>query len=151
MIKKMLFFILVLISMTTIFIFSSRNSSESNSTSKTLIEKGLVVYEKISGKNLNKEYLVKKLNYPVRKIAHFTLYFILGLFVYSFISLFINSRRIIISSIITITYAFFDEFHQMFVSGRSPLLKDVLIDSIGAVMAILLSRNIKKKENLGGK
>jgi len=34
-------------------------------------------------------------------------------------------------------YAFSDEFHQLFVSGRGPQLSDVWIDSAGAGVGIL--------------
>jgi VanZ family protein len=36
--------------------------------------------------------------------------------------------------IITVFYASSDEWHQMFVNGRSALVSDVLIDSIGALL-----------------
>jgi VanZ family protein len=37
--------------------------------------------------------------------------------------------------IITVFYASSDEWHQMFVVGRSALISDVLIDAIGALLA----------------
>ena len=39
-----------------------------------------------------------------------------------------------ISSVASITYAATDEFHQLFVPGRSGQLSDVMIDGAGAVL-----------------
>jgi VanZ family protein len=49
-------------------------------------------------------------------------------------------------------YAASDEFHQVFVSGRSPLIVDVLIDTCGAlagILLLLLVRFIHGRLNLG--
>ena len=37
-------------------------------------------------------------------------------------------------------FACLDEYHQSFVAGRSPSKKDVLIDSIGVFMGIIVTR-----------
>jgi VanZ family protein len=42
--------------------------------------------------------------------------------------------------VIAVIYAISDEFHQTFVPGRNGTAVDVLIDSIGALFAILLWR-----------
>lgn len=39
---------------------------------------------------------------------------------------------------LTVLYALSDEFHQSFVPGRTPSLWDVLIDGVGAVLALVL-------------
>ena len=36
------------------------------------------------------------------------------------------------------SYASTDEIHQMFVAGRGPSVRDVLIDSIGAFFGVLV-------------
>ncbi|MFH5836255.1 VanZ family protein [Proteiniclasticum sp. C24MP] len=80
-------------------------------------------------------------HFLVRKGAHFTAYLILALFVAhamkqkdrtSFFRVFF----------FCMLYANSDEFHQTFVPGRSGELRDVLIDSSGAVTGILLYLNI---------
>ncbi len=38
-----------------------------------------------------------------------------------------------------VLYACFDEFYQTFIPGRTGLLQDVLIDSIGIVLGLVLS------------
>ena len=44
----------------------------------------------------------------------------------------------LISFIICVLYASIDEFHQLFVPGRSGQVTDVLIDLIGVVLGLLL-------------
>ncbi|MEN6328437.1 MAG: VanZ family protein [Syntrophomonas sp.] len=45
-------------------------------------------------------------------------------------------------------YGASDEFHQIYVSGRTPLLTDVMIDSLGACLAlfIIYLMNLKKEK-----
>ena len=56
------------------------------------------------------------------------------------------------AALITVLYAISDEIHQLFVPGRAGLIVDVLIDSIGAGLGLLLIfifgrmiRNAKKR------
>ena len=121
-----------------IFYFSSRNTIESNSTSKNLIRNVIDKYEFITGKNINKESLVTKLNYPVRKLAHFSIYFLLGIIIYLLFLQTNLKRKLLISISLCIIYAFFDEVHQLFVFGRTAQALDVFIDSMGSLLGILL-------------
>ena len=47
-----------------------------------------------------------------------------------------------ITGIICVAYAALDEYHQMFVPGRSAEVRDVLIDSIGIFAGVILVRII---------
>ena len=82
----------------------------------------------------------KSIHYYVRKAAHMTEYFLLAiavsfpLYVYGVRGLFL----ILVSGIICVGFAGFDEYHQSFVANRGPSVKDVLIDSAGAFLGILL-------------
>lgn len=49
-----------------------------------------------------------------------------------------NIKRVAISMIIGILYATSDEIHQAFIPGRGPLFTDVLIDTMGVTLGILL-------------
>ena len=108
--KKLIIYIILSIAcMVTIFCFSSKNTYESNNTSKNLIRRVIDKYEYITGKKINKEKLVTKLNYPIRKLAHFSIYFLLGLIVYG-LFLHTNLKHKLLLSIFTcIVYASFDE------------------------------------------
>ena len=47
--------------------------------------------------------------------------------------------RALISLIFCFIYACTDEFHQIFVSGRSPQMFDVMIDTSGALFGIMIA------------
>ena len=142
--KKIIYLILVILCLSSIFFFSSKSSNESNSTSKKLIRDTITLVENITGKNFNEKELVNKLNYPVRKLAHFTIFFLLGIFIVLLISTFNVKHQVIISIILCVIYAVFDETHQMFSIGRSPLILDIFIDSFGSLTGILILTRIKK-------
>ena len=110
--------------------------------------------------------LAKSINHPVRKLAHFTEYLVLGILAVNALRLHISwskrnlkskavarpaalparnttapSRNILtpaLSWAFCILYAASDEFHQLFVPGRAGLITDVCIDSAGALLGILL-------------
>ena len=45
---------------------------------------------------------------------------------------------ILLAGVLCVGFAGFDEYHQSLVEGRGPSVKDVLIDSAGAGLGILL-------------
>ena len=45
-------------------------------------------------------------------------------------------KRIVLALVICVLCAMLDEFHQLFVPGRAAQVKDVIIDSIGAIAGI---------------
>jgi cell division protein FtsW (lipid II flippase) len=79
----------------------------------------------------------------IKKTAHVVEYFILAFLIYfSLRKTTVESRTslLLYTIIITIIYAVTDEFHQTFVPGREGRLRDVLIDSSGAFLFVLLRR-----------
>ncbi|WP_323741789.1 VanZ family protein [Salinibacillus xinjiangensis] len=48
-------------------------------------------------------------------------------------------RMLIISIVLTICYAAFDEFHQGFTPNRTPYAGDVVIDTVGALFGAIFS------------
>ena len=78
------------------------------------------------------------LDFAVRKCAHMAEFFILT-YCLSFLFIYIKKNcymGIRILAIITaVIYAISDEIHQLFVPGREGKVSDVLIDSIGTVIA----------------
>ena len=48
-------------------------------------------------------------------------------------------KTVILSFLFSVLYASSDEFHQTFVAGRDGNIVDVVIDSSGALVGILLS------------
>ena len=143
--RKIICLFFAFLCMIIIFLFSSKNSSVSNSTSKQLINKGIIIYEKLSNKDVDNEIIINKLNYPVRKIAHYSIYFLLGIFVYNVVYCMKIKYKMIIAIIICFLYASFDEVHQLFVSGRTGQFRDILIDTLGAISSILIFSLLYKK------
>ena len=132
MLKKIIYLICIVLCLITIFMFSSEDSKESNNTSKEIIDKSVTTYENVTKKDVDNKKVVKTLNYPVRKCAHYTIYLILGIFVYLYMSTTKLDNKVIISIVFCLICAIFDETHQMF-TGRTSKVLDVLIDTLGSI------------------
>lgn len=142
--------------MALIFCLSSQNAELSSQTSGSVIESVAgIFYPGFSDLSAaQQDEVIAAFQFIARKTAHFSLYAVLG--VLSFLSV-ISYRnlkyscRLLISAGICLLYAASDEFHQLFVAGRSGEIRDVCIDFCGALLAItvlaLLSRYIKRIYN----
>lgn len=75
----------------------------------------------------------------VRKSAHLTEYFILGLLLFRAFRADSPETRVgrcvILSIVVVVLYACSDEIHQIFVPGRTPSPIDVCIDTVGGSLA----------------
>ena len=141
--------ILIIIWMIVIFMFSNQPSDESSNLSNNFINNTIVkVYELTHGEiSIEKrEEILNKYSYPVRKLAHFTVYFILGLLSIIYFND-INKKYIIYTILLCFVYACSDEFHQYFVPGRYCTFIDVLIDTFGGIFSIIFSRIFIYKKN----
>lgn len=148
--KKLLCLLLVVLAMGTMYYFSSQEGDVSKVQSDTAVsiidkvrdEVTLKDHRLISVKdkvfNLLKNYGDK--GYIVRKIAHFSIYALIGASICLFV--YVLSKRIYISSVValilSITYAYYDEMRQLSVAGRVGSIKDVVIDSSGAFTGICI-------------
>lgn len=156
--KVVIIIILIVLWCSLIFFFSSKNNLESNSTSKeviTLSLKSIVSTTnklKITNIDLTGSWLettVKRLNYPIRKLAHLTIYFILGIFIFVFFKILDlkNFQVLLLSIILCFCYSLTDEYHQTFVSDRTGQFSDCLIDTLGATISTsVLYLAFKKKD-----
>lgn len=157
--KIIISWLMVIIWMCTIFYLSSMNSYESNQQSKktitSVIEKTVDTTNKfkITDKHPTKkreEVITEKLNKPIRKVAHASVYFVLAIFVMYALkvtSSYFDKKAIItvlITLIICIFYASSDEYHQIFVSGRTGQPIDVIIDTLGSILGIISILGIQK-------
>ena len=80
---------------------------------------------------------IDTLGLVVRKIAHFSEYFVLGLTTSLYLSTFDNKKLYPISPTYCLVIAICDEFiMQMLTEGRAPKWTDVLIDFSGALTAL---------------
>lgn len=142
--KRIIFTILSILWMGVIFSFSSREAVESNKDSNSFITSTIVEIYKLFDSDASEEEIdeiIKVFNTPVRKLAHFTEYFVLGLLItLTFKSYGIQNIYLMI--LFCFLYAVSDEVHQLFVVGRYCSFFDVMIDSFGSSAAILI---LKKK------
>lgn len=134
-----------------IFNFSNQDSKKSGSTSKKVTE--AITKDVKSIQKLNKEEKAKvidKIEDVIRKIAHFSLYALVGFLLMALFSTYnINEKNKIISTIIIgAIYAISDEFHQSFISGRSGQVSDVFLDTLGVTVGglfiLLIIKTVKK-------
>ncbi len=80
-------------------------------------------------------------DFVLRKIAHITEYLILTiLMIRAFVISYNKYKKefLIFSMILAIFYAFTDEIHQRFVPGRHFAVTDILIDSFGSMLGVLI-------------
>lgn len=148
--KRIILIALIVIWMIIIFMFSNQISSKSTNTSKRVV--GFVVDKLSITKDMtNKERVqfIESLQTPVRKFTHFSIYAIGGMISFTLLNEFnITKKKKVIGSFgLCALYAITDEIHQYFVLGRSCEIGDVLIDSCGAILGIVILYFIAKNKN----
>ena len=149
--KKTISFIVLILWMIVIFSFSSADANKSTGTSDKVITTMIEIKDKITNNetpNNEKEIIVKNSSFYIRKIAHITEYLILGFLIFNLLKQY-SVTNIYYAIGLSILYSCTDEFHQLFISGRSGSIRDVLIDSIGILIGTYLYKLlfIKNKEN----
>ena len=125
---KYRFGFLMILNMIIIFLFSNQKGTNSANVSNEV-------------DNILSNFVLFKILFkaiPIRKCAHFALYFLLGYISYLTINSLYKYRLIYLQSlIICVLYSISDEFHQLFIAGRGASIKDVLIDTLGASICLL--------------
>lgn len=144
--KKIVLFIVIILSllcMCIIFYFSSQNNGDTNILSKNVTRKiAETIFSDFKIMNADiQNTITSQLNLFIRKTAHFSLYFLMSMTIYFVFAIW--KKRYLISGIISVSfsfiYAILDEFHQSLVPGRTPLVKDVIIDTSGAILGTIFS------------
>lgn len=123
----------VILWMALIFYLSHQPATQSSKLSGSIVRS----VERITP---NSGFNTNSFHHFVRKNAHFFIYLILGVlmtnaFLTNGVSGYLGIGLPILSCAL---YAVSDEVHQRFVKGRGPQIKDVLIDSAGAIVGIVL-------------
>lgn len=140
--KRIIFTILSILWMSVIFGFSSKESTESGKDSRSFITSTIVKIYKVFNNDASEEEInniVESFNGPIRKLAHYTEYLLLGILIfYTFKSY--DIKNIYLMILFCFLYAFSDEIHQLFVVGRYCSFFDVIIDTLGSSTAILFLR-----------
>ena len=142
--------------MVGIFCFSAQPAEESSAVSGGIVEQ--IISSFIDTENLTveaKESLIDRLQFVVRKTAHYSVYAGLGFFAYLAIKNTFEKRYTFVPAFAWgVLYSVSDEIHQLFVPGRSGEIRDVFLDSLGVatgVLALMLIYNlltIKNKRNI---
>lgn len=142
---KPMSFVPAIIMMCLIFMFSEQEGYESSQLSYEVGVKVLTVANDTFDKGWSLEQihqLSEDMQFYIRKTAHFTEYFLLAvsvafpLYVYGVRGLWL----VFSAGSFCIAYACLDEYHQSFIGGRSPQAKDVLIDSCGVMLGVIVTR-----------
>ena len=137
--KKICIWIILIFWMGIIFAFSHQaNSGEVTHN---------VIQELTPGTPSN--ILIDGINFIIRKSAHLFEYFILTVLFVSLLKQYTkNNKKIIISSLLLcFLYACTDEIHQNFIIGRTGCFKDVLIDTLGGILFVIIYIIYKLKFN----
>ena len=142
--KRAISLVLCLLWMGFIFYNSTKSGDVSNAKSYNMLNKARSEYRQAEGEakkqysSLPKNAREEKLNLIVRKNAHAFEYCVLGILVS--IALFQFGLRgrgaIVYIMFICLFYAVLDEFHQIYVPGRTSNVRDVLIDFAGALIGM---------------
>ena len=142
-ISKVLAWIAVALWMMGIFYLSAQPAVDSNRLSKGVTQVMIEVVEKVVP---DAEIDIREFTDIIRSIAHFISYFVLGWLVMNALSRGVRAevsasyrvefKNLFFAALICIVYAVSDEFHQIFVPGRSAEGKDVLTDIAGAAAGI---------------
>lgn len=135
------FWILSGVCMGLIFWFSSREAGQSAHQSEIILK----IVRAIFGENTFSDFIV-------RKAAHFCEFALLA-FLFNFALLYTTGKKHIpLGIVLTSLYAASDEFHQLFVPGRSCQASDWLLDTYGGaagaiffIVIFLIIKYIKVK------
>ncbi len=123
---RVLFLSLLITTFAVIFHFSAQNGEESSSLSRKVTEKIVNTFPYI--KDLSTETKAKMVEHGeiiVRKLAHLSIYTLVGIFIMAFMCTF--DTRVLykfgISLLVGLIYAITDEYHQSFVARKRSFCK----------------------------
>ncbi len=140
--KKNIWTLAVLLWMCLIFWFSAKPADESADMSQSVghLAGELFVRDFQEWKPQEQDAFAERIDHFVRKSAHAAEYVVLGFLLggmYASWGL-RGKKHFFVTAGSGILYAATDEFHQLFVPGRSGQLSDVLLDSCGVLAGTVL-------------
>ena len=138
---RIILIILLLITFARIFSFSNQNGVQSSGVSRKVTKILTNNIKKVQAMSKEeKEIFMNNAEKIIRKLAHFSIYTVVGFLMMALMSTY-NAKTIIRVSIsfgIGVIYAISDEIHQYFIPGRSGRVFDVIIDSFGVLTGICI-------------
>ena len=81
----------------------------------------------------------------IRKWAHFVEFFVLGVFVYLIFRQTVVRHKILVAFVLCVLVGVMDESIQCFIDGRTSQFSDVLIDSFGSFVGIVIGKCLPRK------
>lgn len=139
--KNVIRLILIILLVGTFYIifgFSSQDGEKSGGLSRKVTQ---IIVENIFhlSDDINMQYM-EQMETIIRKLAHFSIYTIVGLLLMGLVSTYKidEMKRIYISMIVGIVYATSDEIHQAFIPDRAAKLTDVMIDTFGVALGVTI-------------
>lgn len=125
-----------------IFYFSAQDAEASGSLSQMISVKCVESINFLIGRRWEDAVLSEiagVIEHPIRKLAHFSEYGVMGILVHMLLSQWMRQGRrlrLFVASWVFLS-ASCDEFHQYFVPGRYASIADVAIDTCGGVCGML--------------
>ena len=141
--------VLALLWMCVIFAFSAQKKEESSAVSEAFSYRVISTSNAFFHLNIDEEELQRIsgiMENSIRKAAHMTEFGILSVLIY----IWLEKRqlkeiyRACLAVFLAMLYAASDELHQLFVPGRAGMIRDVLIDSAGALFGVAVFMGVKK-------
>lgn len=137
--RRRLFAIMLLLTMTVayylvIYAFSARTSTYSTKESNIIVKKVVKAVESVKKSGADRK-LFTDVEFVVRKLAHFTNFFIFG-FLCIMLASAVGNRKLSYAAVVSallcgLAGAALDEWHQLYVPGRSAEIRDVCVDFAG--------------------
>ena len=131
--KKILgtFFVVAIVGWLVFLFF---NSSEG------YVDSNMRSYYFLKKLNINNGEISYEINILIRKLAHLFEYMVLAVILIIIFKLFSFRKSTLCTTtlFLIILIGTLDEFYQSFIPGRSSLVSDVLIDTLGGVLAVIL-------------
>jgi len=137
--KASFYWLLVIAWMCIIFLFSSKPAQQSDTQSLFVIQE---INKLANSFGFQGELLDNNWNYFIRKSAHAWEYAVLCMLLYLAVSaLGARGKKLFLGALLVcIIYAITDEIHQAFVPGRAARVTDVIIDTAGGFLGLIIMR-----------
>ncbi len=138
--NKVLSLIFLITWMAIILFLSSEPAEVSSQRSRELKTSIYPIIENVQERLNIKVFTEDNINFYLRKSAHFYFYFVLGIFLILSLRAYglVGWKAYSFAWILGTVFAVIDEIYQIFVPGRGGLLRDVLIDSIGVLLGVII-------------
>ena len=134
--RRKIFLVLSILWMCVIFYMSNQPAAISSAHSGGVIN--MISNMPVVGTLMKYLMSINIGEFVVRKGAHMFSYCLLAILLFMSVYEKDIKKAIIIAFLGTFLYACSDEFHQLFIPGRSGEFRDVMIDSLGGIIGLIL-------------